>query len=144
MASPEEIIADETTIAEYLPQKPPMVMIGKLHSTVNGRTTTSFFIQDDNVLCNNGNFSEAGLIENMAQTAAAGVGYTASLAKTKPPVGFIGGIKNLRIQALPRIGDEIFTEIAIEHQVMNATVASGKVYLHQELIAECELKIFLI
>jgi len=144
MASPEKVIADESSITEYIPQKDPMVMIGKLHSSQEGKTVTSFLIREGHLFCSKGQFLEAGLIENMAQTAASGVGFLAKKEKKEPPVGFIGGIKNLKIYSLPETGDEIITEITIEHQVFDATVASGRILLHDHLIAECELKIFIL
>ena len=144
MASFEKIIADENQIADYLPQKPPMVMIGKLLRAEEDKTRTSLLIRDDNLFCMDHRFREAGLIENMAQTAAAGVGYRARLENKNPPAGFIGGIKNLRISLLPSTGDEIFTEITIEHHVFDATVVTGTIHNHDELIASCEMKIFTV
>lgn len=144
MAPLETIIADESTIDHYLPQKDPMVMIGKLHATGDGVTTTSTIIHPENIFCENGLFGEAGLIENMAQTAAAGIGYQSKLEQKEPPVGFIGGLKNLRIHALPHSGDEIVTEVRVEHQVFDATLATSSIYLNGTIIAECELKIFII
>jgi 3-hydroxyacyl-[acyl-carrier-protein] dehydratase len=135
MASPEEI---------NIPQKPPMVMVDRLLSAEGKKTVTSLRIRDDNIFVEEGYFMEPGLIENMAQTAAAGVGYLASLKHRDPPVGFIGGIKNLAIHDLPKSGQEIKTEITVEHEVMNATVATGKIYLKDKLLASCELKIFLL
>ena len=135
MASPEEI---------NIPQKPPMVMIDRLIAIEGKRTVTSFLIRNDNVFCDEGFFREPGLIENMAQTAAAGVGHEASLAHKPPPAGFIGGIKNLVIHSLPASGQELQTEIVVEHEVMNATVAVGKIFIGDSLIASCEMKIFLL
>jgi predicted hotdog family 3-hydroxylacyl-ACP dehydratase len=144
MASFEKIIAEEDQIADYIPQKSPMVMIGKLISVENDKTLTSLTIRDDNLFCIDHRFLEAGLIENMAQTAAAGVGYKAKQENKKPPAGFIGGIKNLKIFALPETGDEIFTEIKVEHQVFDATVVTGSICKDNELITTCEMKIFLL
>ena len=144
MASFEKIIAEEDQIADYIPQKPPMIMIGKLISVENDKTLTSLMINDDNLFCIDHRFREAGLIENMAQTAAAGVGYKAKQENENPPAGFIGGIKNLKIHSLPEAGDEIITEIKIEHRVFDATVVTGKIFKVNELIATCELKIFLL
>jgi predicted hotdog family 3-hydroxylacyl-ACP dehydratase len=144
MAPSEKIIVDETEISDYIPQEPPMVMIGKLLDLEGERTVTSFIIREGNLFCEKGRFLEAGLLENMAQTAAAGVGYMAKQENKLPPTGFIGGIKNLCIHSLPFVGDEIRTEITIQHRVFDATVANGKVYLLGEVIAECELKIFLL
>lgn len=126
-----------------IPQKPPMVMVDRLIE-VDGKTTvTAFLIRGDNVFCENGKFREPGLIENMAQTAAAGVG-------SKPghdgnaPLGFIGGIRGLKINQFPNVGDEINTRVTILHEVFDATIVQGEVFIDNVQIASCELKIFLI
>lgn len=144
MASPEKIIATETTIGQFLPQKPPMIMVGKLHEVSMERTVTSLVIREDNLFCGGGFLREPGLIENMAQTAAAGVGYVSMMEGKEPPIGFIGGIRNLEIRQFPPVGSEIRTEIKLEHEVFDAKVVTGKIYLVDKCIANCELKIFLI
>ena len=144
MASPEKIIADESTITDFIPQRPPMVMIGKLVSVEGKITTTSLLIRNDNIFCQEGIFREPGLIENMAQTAAAGAGYCAALEGKAATSGFIGGIRNLQIVRMPEVGDEIITRVTVEHEVFNAAVVTGKVFLKSEMVASCELKIFFI
>lgn len=132
MASPEEI---------NIPQKPPMVMVDRIVGIAGQTTVTSFVIREDNVFCENGKFSEAGLIENMAQTAAAGAGAQAVAGK-EAKRGFIGGIRNLRIEDLPAVGREITTRATVLHEVFDAAVVLGEVFLGERLIASCELKIF--
>src|SRR3989339_1403289 len=105
-----------------IPQKPPMVMVDKLVRAEEGIVETTFLIMDDNVFCDNGIFTEAGLVENMAQTAAAGVGSKPELSGKKPPVGFIGGIRNLKILRFPASGDELHTRITVEHEIFDASV----------------------
>lgn len=119
-------------------------MIGKLLEVTGMKTVTSLLIKDDNIFCSEGFFREPGLIENMAQTAAAGVGYVSKKEGKEPQVGFIGGLRNLSIHELPSVGSEIRTEITVEHEVFDATVVHGKTYMEERCIAECELKIFLI
>lgn len=143
MASSEKIIANEAEITGYLPQRPPMVMVGKLLSVEGTRTLTSFLISEDNLFCEEGKFSEAGLIENIAQTAAAGAGYRSLLKNEPPPPGFIGGVKNLVIHSLPVVGDLLITEVSVEHEVFDATVITGRISIKDKPLAECEMKIFL-
>ena len=104
---------------------------------------TSFTIQQDNVLVFDGVFSEAGLMENIAQTAAAHAGAAALKNNTPVRTGFIGAVKNLAISALPSVNDTITTEIMIEEQVFDASVITGKIMRGEELMAQCEMKIFL-
>jgi predicted hotdog family 3-hydroxylacyl-ACP dehydratase len=144
MASSEKVIATEATIGQYIPQKPPIIMIGKLLETTPTKTMTSLVIKEDNLFCNGGFFREPGLIENMAQTAAAGIGFISKENGEEPPTGFIGGLRNLLIYSLPRVGCEIRTEVTIEHEVFDAKVVKGKIFFEENCIAECELKVFLI
>jgi len=143
MASPEKIIANEAEINDYLPQRPPMVMVGNLLSVEGTRTLTSLLIREDNLFCENGKFIEAGLIENIAQTAAAGAGYRSLLKNEPPPPGFIGGVKNLVIHSLPVVGDLLITEVSVENEVFDATVIAGRTSINGKPVAECEMKIFL-
>lgn len=127
-----------------IPQKPPMVMVDRLVEVVDKMTVTTFLIREDNVFCEGGAFREPGLIENMAQTAAAGVGSRPGMEADKAPVGFIGGIRNLKIFDLPKVGQEIITRVTVLHEIFDATIVQGEVFLNNKLIAACELKIFLI
>ena len=144
MASSEKIIASEATIGQFIPQKNPIIMIGKLLDVTPATTVTSLVIKEDNLFCSEGFFREPGLIENMAQTAAAGVGFNSKENGKEPPVGFIGGLRNLLVHSLPRVGCEIRTEVTIEHEVFDAKVVKGKIFFEENCIAECELKIFLM
>jgi len=127
-----------------IPQKPPMVMVDRIVAVEDKTTVTSFVVKEDNVFCEHGHLREPGLIENMAQTAAAGAGLKPGVKEGEAPLGFIGGIRNLRIHSLPRVGDELTTRVTVEHEVFDATVVICKIFLSGQIIAECELKIFLI
>lgn len=130
-------------ILELIPQRPPIVMVDKLITVENKKTMTGLEILPDNIFVMNGRFREPGLIENIAQSAAAGVGYYYRNKNEEVPVGFIGAVKNLVIHFLPESGSEITTEIIIEHEVMNATLIRGVIFQDNKVVAECEMKIFL-
>ncbi|TRZ73379.1 MAG: 3-hydroxyacyl-ACP dehydratase [Bacteroidetes bacterium] len=106
-------------------------------------TVTSFLIRDDNIFVENGLFREPGLIENIAQSAAAGIAAKPDDAPGEPKLGFIGAIRELKIFRLPEAGDEIITAVTVTHEIFNATVVKGSISLHDERLAECELRIFL-
>lgn len=142
MAPFEKIIAGKDEITKFIPQKPPMVMIEKLIFADEKKTISSLTILPENIFCENGVFTEPGLIENMAQTAAAGSGFKSMSKKEEPPAGFIGGIRNLIIHSLPKTGQVIRTEIIVEHEIFDALVVTGKVFLDDRMIAGCEMKIF--
>ena len=128
-------------IIHLIPQKPPFVMVSSLLSMDERSARSSFIITDNNVLVKNNIFGEAGLMENIAQTAALRAGYKA-LAENRPVnAGYIVAVRDLEIFGLPNAGDQIETEITIAEQVFNMTTISGKVWLKKQLIASCELKV---
>jgi 3-hydroxymyristoyl/3-hydroxydecanoyl-(acyl carrier protein) dehydratase len=137
------MIADGEDVLKLIPQRPPIVMVDKLISAADKKTVSGFTILSNNIFVENGVFQEPGIIENVAQSAALGVGYICSIKNEKVPLGFIGAVKNLKIFSLPLVGDELTTEIQVDYEVFEATLITGKVYCGEKLMAQCEMKIFL-
>lgn len=133
----------EDDIINYIPQRPPMVMIGGLLAVEEQATRTGLQITADNIFVENGRFTAPGLMENIAQTAAARVGYIARQENTPVPVGFIGAVKDLEVFELPPADAFIETETIITYQVFNATMVTGKVLFEGRVMAQCEMKIFI-
>ena len=129
-------------ILKIIPQQPPFVMIDQLIDCSTGGASTKFLVRDDNVLVSKGEFTEAGLVENIAQTAAAGAGYAARQTGGAIATGYIGAIKNLEIFALPKTGDLLETDVKIENEIFDITIISGRVHGKGVLLASCEMKIF--
>lgn len=131
-------------IFNYIPQRPPFVMVGDLKSLIENGIESSFLISADNYLVRAGIFQESGLVENMAQTAAMYAGYTASEANQPAPIGYIGALKNLHIAVLPLVNETITTTVKLKSEVMNIQIVEAHVKAaNGELLAACELRIFL-
>ena len=131
-------------LLEVIPQRPPFVMIDQLFATEGNQCTTTFTITAGNVLCDNGKLNPSGLLENIAQTAAAMAGYNSKIEKKEQPMGFIGDIRSFTYTKLPPIGALIITEVIRENEVMGVTIIAGKIQLDNEEIASCKMKIFSI
>ncbi len=71
------MLAEGKKILDLIPQRPPMVMVDKLIECDNYKTITSLTIREDNILSQKGYFTEAGLVENIAQSAALRIGWLA-------------------------------------------------------------------
>ena len=132
-----------TDIEALIPQRPPFVMIGKLLHYDDTVTSTSFCIEADNIFVENGFFKEPGLVENIAQSAAARAGYVAKTGNKPVQVGYIGAVNNLEIFSLPLVGDELTTEIKVENQIFDVTLISGKISCKGQPVAACKMKIFM-
>ncbi len=129
-------------LIELIPQKPPFVLISGLHEVNEHNCVTSFLVQKAHVLYNNESLSAPALLENIAQTCAVKVGYECSLVNKKVPLGFIGDIKDFYYSRLPKHGEELRTEIVIEHQIFDVTLIAGRITVNGEEIAGCKMKIF--
>ena len=136
---------EEFDIISLIPQRAPFVMVDRLisHRPDEKITKSVLQIREGNIFVENGCLTEPGLIENIAQTAAARIGYICITEKKTVPVGYIGAIQNLEISALPRVNDEIITEIAVKNEVFNVTIITGKILCNEKLLAQCEMKIFI-
>jgi predicted hotdog family 3-hydroxylacyl-ACP dehydratase len=128
-------------IGTLIPQGPPFVMVDRLLEVDGPTTTTSFLVTAENPLTADGRFSVAGLIENMAQSAAAGAGYAARAAGGVIRSGVIVAIHNFRIVRLPEVGDELITTITVTAGVADIVVISGRITCGQGDVATGEMKI---
>lgn len=133
-----------TKIFELIPQREPMVMVNEHISTENNVTLTSFSVEPDTMFLENHCLTEAGLIENIAQSAAvhSGILFKQS-GKDKAPVGFIATIQELQINFHPRIGNLLQTEIKFLDEVLGVSIIEGTVFCNHEIAANCKMKIFL-
>ena len=143
MISVNNPIVNSDTILKYIPQRPPIVLISRMYQSDDTTVITGFDITEEHIFTQKGQLTESGIVENMAQTAASKAGYIAVTNNTKPAVGFIGNIKDLIIHKLPESGNELLTEVVTKTQVMNVSIVEAKSYCNNELIATCEMKIFL-
>lgn len=134
---------EEIDILELLPQRPPMVMVDKIVACKENFITTQLTIKESNVFSFNGSLNESGLVENIAQTAAALSGYQAYINNEKVKLGFIGSIKNLELFTLPAVETTIITSVEVVGKVMNVDMIKGEIRQNNQLIAQCEMRIFL-
>ena len=136
-------IVNSDTILQYIPQRPPMVLISRIYKCDEASVITGFDIVDDHIFTQQGLLTESGIIENMAQTAASMAGYEAVVKKFQPRVGFIANIKDLIIHQLPKSGFELLTEVKPKAQVLNVSIIEANSYCNNQLVASCEMKIFI-
>lgn len=118
-------------------------MIDKLLYCGENISRTGLLIRSDNIFVQNGELREPGLVENIAQTAAARAGYMSQLENKPVLAGYIGSVKNLEIFSLPKTGDELVTEITIEKQIFDVTLVTGKITCDGRVLGQCEMKIFI-
>lgn len=140
---PDYLMFGQEAMKKLIPQRKPMIMVEGLVSSDSTSTVSALLIGEENIFVSDGLFSESGLIENMAQTAALRSGYEAGLHGTSPMVGFIGAVKKLQINRLPRVGEQLLTEVNLVSELLGAMVVHAITRVEGETIAEADLSIFL-
>lgn len=135
------MLASGDDILQFIPQRFPVVMVDTLYSSTEEETKTGLTISKDNFFLEGKHFSESGLMENIAQTAAVHAGYLCKKNNRPAPVGFIGAVKNYQVFTLPEEGDQIETTVVIENEVFGVTLISGTVYCEGQIVAKAGMKI---
>ena len=143
MMTDEEFL--QIPIAGILPQQEPFVMVSQLLHYDEEWTRTRFHVMEDNLFCQHGEMTTSGLIENIAQTCAARIGYINKyILHQDVNIGFIGAVRNLEIMQRPKVGQTIETSIQVLSSSFGITLAHGQVRLPDgTLLAQGEMKIAL-
>ena len=129
-------------IHELLPQQEPFVMIGTLTHFDRTLTVTETEVKGDNIFVEDGCFSASGLMENIAQTCAARIGYVNKyILKKGIQLGFIGAVRNFEIFALPVVGDIITTSVEVKEEVFGMTLAEATITCKGKTLVSTEMKI---
>ncbi|KAF2336576.1 ABC transporter permease [Flavobacterium daemonense] len=140
-------------IQNYLPHRAPMLMVDLILEIDSTSVETEFLIKEDNIFAANGILIEAGLIENTAQTCSAIVGkkYFFEEDGTENEnvnvIGFISALKNLKIHALPKVGESITTKATLVSKFVgdDYTLCTMKCesLLGDQILLECEINLFI-
>ena len=128
---------------ELIPQKPPFVMIDRLVSSDAVFSVTELEVRPDNLFVDNGRMTAAGLVENIAQTCAARIGYINLNSGEAVKIGVIGSISNLNIARTPKVGEHLVTTIKLLEEVFQVTLVEAIVKSDDEVLAQCNMKIAL-
>lgn len=139
-----EGVIEGDDILQLIPQRPPMVMIDRFGG-IDGNTSSGGLLVDfENLFFEKGHLQIAGVIEHIAQVAAARVGYIYNYLKKEPiPLGFIGSVDKLTVHSLPTHGHYLYTEITLIQEVGDITLIAATSTCNGQPVADCRMKIFL-
>jgi len=139
---PSDEFVRQIDVHTILPQQEPFVMIGQIEHFDMKEVTTSTEIPASNIFVDNGTLSASGVIENIAQTCAARIGYINQyITKKGVQIGFIGAVKNFIIESLPKVGEKIYTTVTIDEEVFGMLLATANVSTADRTVATTEIKI---
>lgn len=140
-------------IQKYLPHRAPMLMVDLILKMDDQIVETVFEIKHNNIFLDNGLFTEAGLIENAAQTCCSVVAKDYFVDENDQDkidvdvVGFISAIKTLKIHTLPKAGDILFTKAVLVSKFItddySLCTMSCQTFHKGELLLEGEINLFI-
>ena len=130
-------------VLDLLPQRPPFIMIDRLVFSDEVVTTTKFLVRSDNIFMEGDVLNACALVENIAQTCAARMGYINYVNHEKVRIGFIGSVRNLNILRPVRLGELLTTSIEVKEEVMQLTLVEASVKVGDETVVTAEMKIAL-
>lgn len=140
-------------VHNYLPHHEPMLMVDLIVNIDKENTETVFEVKDTNIFIDNGVLSEAGLIENAAQTCSTIVARTYFVNDNHQDIsnvdvlGFISSIKTIKIHALPKTGATVVTKAHLKSRFdtgeYTTCMMSCSSYSNGELLLEGEINLFI-
>ena len=143
------MLVSREDVLKFIPQRPPIVVVHGLVEHGENASVSEFHVEEDHLFVRDGKFLPSGLMENIAQTSALRSGYHFSQQMQEggeekdPPIGFIGALKNFVVSDLPSVGSTLKTKVTVLHEVMGMQVVEAEVQCGRNIIASCEMKIFL-
>ena len=130
-------------ILSLIPQRPPFVMVSRLVEFAPTMGTSELDVQPDCILCEEGHLAEVGIMEHIAQTCAAYIGYRNRSLPIK--IGVIGAVSNFKLMSQPHVGERIRSHIAVEAEVFDMLLIDAQTHRADgSLCATCQMKISLI
>jgi predicted hotdog family 3-hydroxylacyl-ACP dehydratase len=140
-------------IKKYLPHRAPMLMVDMILEMDDEKVETVFEIKEGNIFLENSFFTEPGLVENMAQTCSSVVAKDYFIDENNNDktdvnvVGFISGIKTLKIHALPQVGNVIYTKALLVSKFITESYSlctmKCQTFRADELLLEGEITLFI-
>lgn len=141
-ANPGEDLLRKIDIHSVLPQQEPFVAVGCLTRFGRNSSTTETEILADNIFVDGGELSVFGMVENMAQTCAARIGYyNKYVLHNEVQIGFIGAIRNFCVISPVSVGDVIVTTVDIIEEVFGMTLANAVTRCEGTVVATAEIKL---
>ncbi len=130
------------SILDLIPQRPPIVMVDEFVGMDGNVSHTRLTIRRDNLFVESNLFSEGGIIEHMAQSAAARVGYVCRKEGKEVSVGYIASINDFSLATSPSIGDVLETQVTVLHEAMNISLIQAVTSVGGNRVASCRMKVF--
>ena len=132
--------SDQNFVESLIPQRSPFVMVNSIADYSETHLVSGFEVKEENIFVQDGIFQASGLVEHQAQSVALHTGYKFYLLGKEAPTGYIGAIKTFKAIKLPKLGDQLKSEVSIINEMMGVTLVDIVTKLNDEVIAKSQMK----
>jgi radical SAM protein with 4Fe4S-binding SPASM domain len=130
-------------VKDIIPQTLSMHMIDYITRIGDKIVETEMTVRADNPFLNDNNFlTKSAYAEIIAQTVASANGFYALGHGLKQGIGYVIGMKKLKIYELAQIGDKLRIKMYKLAKFGHYGIVEGTVYLRDKILAHGELKLF--
>ncbi len=132
-------------IDRYLPQQRPFILVDKICVGSEKKCVTQFVVYDDCVTVSDGELTEGGLLENLAQTCAAHIGFVEIHIRksNKINIGLVAAVKQCEIHRKVCVGEMLTTEAEEKFVFDNMSSYNVVAKVDDEVIARGEMQVVL-
>lgn len=132
--------SDQNFVESLIPQRFPFVMVNSIADYSETQLVSGFEVKEENIFVQDGIFQASGLVEHQAQSVALHTGYKYFLLGKEAPTGYIGAIKTFEAIQLPKLGDQLTSEVSIINEMMGVTLVDVVTKINDEVIAKSQMK----
>lgn len=131
-------------ILHIIPQRPPFVFVDEVSFADEQRAEICYTITEDCPLVNNHQLPLAGVLEHVAQSCAARIGYLQSTQNEPIRIGYIGAVKKIELKRIPIVGERLLTKVMLLENVLDISLLQCDTFIEGECIAQTTLKLALM
>lgn len=128
-------------IHTLLPQREPYLLVDALTAfcAVPPTATCRYLVRPDTPLCHGGTLTPAALLEHIAQSCAARMGYLRSLRHDPPAAGLLAAVRSIDILRLPHVGETLTTTVRVVEETDTLTLLAAETLTEHGTAARAKL-----
>lgn len=131
-------------ILHIIPQRPPFVFVDEVAYADEEGAEVYYTITKECPLVDDDRLPLAGVLEHVAQSCAARIGYLQSTQNEPIRIGYIGAVKKIELKRIPIVGERLLTKVMLLENVLDISLLQCDTFIEGELIAQTTLKLALM
>jgi len=129
-------------IKTLIPQRDPILSVDTLYTCEETGCTTGWTVPVENMFVTRGHLTAEGIIEHMAQSASAWLGYQTVVVRGEPvKAGYIGEVRDFQALNFPESGKTVMTQIKVISETMGITLVEAVTTVEGQPAATARMKI---